>query len=256
MDALRRWSEALRREAEEKVAVLYRWFEERHGKTRLEELGASNVWAKLINRKVITNSDGEPCLEVSLTYSREKHDVTIHSLEDLGRKAQELRDSVFSHRVSKRGKYAQTGTRSRKTKPVHVPAGSPLTAKKKFEELLSNIHNGEVLLYDGYVNHKTLYPLMVLKGRATALKILANKILDRQKFDDYRKDLETQLGIPVEVRTNTKVHDRFLINKGRCWKIGTSLKSLGGTKDTVIQEVDAKPNEDMFWENWNEAITA
>jgi hypothetical protein len=58
------------------------------------------------------------------------------------------------------------------------------------------------------------------------------------------------------VKTNKKIHDRYLISGDRCWSFGTSIKDLGN-KDSIIREISeiVYTLRGVFDERWNEAQT-
>jgi hypothetical protein len=136
-----------------------------------------------------------------------------------------------------------------------IRAGENLTAIKKFEEFLSSkISGGDILLCDSYISYETLLPFTVLKGTAIkSIRILTNRIVrDSDKFLAYKKKMEKEMRVPVEIRTNSKVHDRYLISGKECWSVGTSINELGN-KDTVLQvNRDSKSMNSLFQERWKE----
>ncbi len=139
--------------------------------------------------------------------------------------------------------------------PVYViKYGENFSAIKLFEEFLINQLNGEVLLCDSYISHSTLFPFSVLKGKIKSLKILTANIYDSDKFKDYKNKLHKEINIPIEVKVNKKIHDRFIICGSKCWSIGGSIKDLGN-KDTVIKEISevVSSMKDMFMDRWNES---
>jgi len=139
--------------------------------------------------------------------------------------------------------------------PVYViRSGENFSAIKLFEEFLVNQFKGDVLLCDPYVSPSTLFPFAILKGKIKSLKILTANIYDSDKFKDYKRKLSKELNIPIEVKINKKVHDRFIICGNKCWSIGSSIKDLGN-KDAIIKEVSevVSSMKDLFMDRWNEA---
>lgn len=139
--------------------------------------------------------------------------------------------------------------------PVYViKSGENITAVKLLEEFLTiQIGYEEVLLCDPYISHSTLFPFSVLKGKIKSLKILTSNIYDSDKFKDYKKKMGKELNIPIEVKVNKKVHDRFIIFGAKCWSIGSSIKDLGN-KDSTIREISevVSSMRDLFFKRWDE----
>ncbi|MFH0949211.1 MAG: hypothetical protein V1802_01860 [Candidatus Aenigmatarchaeota archaeon] len=139
--------------------------------------------------------------------------------------------------------------------PVYViKSGENFTAIKLFEEFLtSQFNGGEILLCDSHVSHSTLFPFSVLKGKIKSLKLLTTNVYDSDKFEDYKKKLSKELGIQIEVKTNQKIHDRFIIGGNKCWSIGSSIKDLGN-KDATIREISevVSSMKELFFERWKE----
>ncbi len=141
-----------------------------------------------------------------------------------------------------------------KSKVYIVKAGKRFSAIRLFEEFLEEeISSNEIFVCDPYISDKTLFPFSILKGKLRIIKILTSNIFDRQKFFHYKKMLESEYGIKVEIRINKKIHDRFIIAGNKCWHIGTSIKDLGN-KDTTIKDISEvyKSLRSLFEERWNE----
>jgi len=140
--------------------------------------------------------------------------------------------------------------------PVYViKSGENISAIKLFEEFLSTeIENDDLLLCDSHISHSTLFPFTILKSRIKSFRILTANIHDHDKFRDYRKRMGKELGFPIEVKVNNKIHDRFMICGDHCWSIGSSIKDFGN-KDTIIREISevVASIKDLFTERWNEA---
>lgn len=140
------------------------------------------------------------------------------------------------------------------TKHHIFKSGKTFTAQKQFENFLrTEIGKDDILLCDPYASPSTLYPFSELWGKIDSLKILTTNINEREKLDTYIKKIKDEMKITVEVKTNQKIHDRFLISGNKCWLIGTSIKDLGN-KDCVIKDVSeiAQSLTDLFWKRWNE----
>lgn len=139
--------------------------------------------------------------------------------------------------------------------PVYViKSGQNFSAIKLFEEFLVSQVKGDVLLCDSYISHQTLFPFTELNGKIKSLKIITANIYDSDKFKDYKNKLIKEFKIPVEVKVNKKVHDRFIVCGDKCWSIGGSIKDLGN-KDATIREISEVTNSmrDLFMERWDEA---
>lgn len=135
-----------------------------------------------------------------------------------------------------------------------IKSGESFTAIKLFEEfLLKEVDSKDVMLCDSYVSPSTLFPLLVLKGKVSSIKILTSNIQDSDKFNDYRAKMKRETGISIEVKVNRKIHDRYLLFDEKCWSIGSSIKDLGN-KDSTIREISevASSMRELFLERWNE----
>lgn len=191
---------------------------------------------------------------------------------NLGRKEENFRKAVYSARkkgyIDKKNKELIILVKGVKRlekilghlykAPVFIiKSGEHFTAIKKFEQFLSEeIQSEEIWLCDPYIAPSTLFPFTVLKGRTRRINILTRNIQEIEKFKDYKKRLEKETGIEVEVKINRKIHDRYVIAGEKCWWIGTSLKDLGN-KDTMIKEVSELWHslKQLFTERWNEGKT-
>jgi len=137
-----------------------------------------------------------------------------------------------------------------------IKSGGNFTATKIFEEFLSTeIQYKEILLCDPYISPSTLFPFLVLKGKVESIKILTFNIFDKEKFKEYKEKMKKETGISIEVQTNKKIHDRYLICDNKCWYIGSSIKDLGN-KDTTIKEISevVTSMKDLFSKRWNESL--
>lgn len=124
-----------------------------------------------------------------------------------------------------------------KTSVFLIKAGAHFTAIKLFEEFLQNEMAGdEILLFDSHISSSTLLPFIVLNQKLKTFKILTSNIYDLDKFEDYKKKFEKEVGCTIEVRKNPKIHDRWIICGSKVWALGTSIKDFGN-KDTMINEV-------------------
>ncbi len=139
--------------------------------------------------------------------------------------------------------------------PVYIiKSGQNFTAIRLLEEfLMTEIKEKEVLLCDSHISHSTLYPFAILKGKIELLKILTANIYDSNKLKEYKKKMEKEMGIVVEIKVNKKIHDRYLISGKKCWHFGASIKDLGN-KDTTIKEISevVASMRELFEERWKE----
>lgn len=136
-----------------------------------------------------------------------------------------------------------------------IKSGQNFSAITLFEEFLKNeVSNKDVLLCDSHISPDTLNPFSTLNGKIKSLKILTTNVYDRDKFNNYKKKLSKELSVSVEVKSNKKIHDRFIIIGGNCWSIGASIKDLGN-KDTIIKDVSevVSSMRDLFMERWSES---
>jgi hypothetical protein len=139
--------------------------------------------------------------------------------------------------------------------PVHIiKSGENFSAIKLFEEFLHQEMKGdEILLCDSHISHNTLFPFSILKG-IKSLKILTANVYDSDKFKEYKKKLQKEMGLSIEVKINQKIHDRFVICGKKCWTIGSSIKDLGN-KDAILREITEvfTSMKELFSERWDEA---
>lgn len=139
--------------------------------------------------------------------------------------------------------------------PVYViKSGENFTAIKKLEEFFAReIDSKELLLCDPYISHSTLFPLTVLKGRVSSVKMLTSNIEDNDKFKNYLAKMKKEFEMSVEVKLSKKIHDRYMICGDKCWAFGTSIKDLGN-KDTIIREISEVTTsmKELFSGRWIE----
>jgi len=215
------------------------------------------------------------CLHIGGEY-KQAYEIEYELAKDifvnLGRKKENFRKAVYSSRkkgyIDKKDKKLIILVKGVKRLekilgqlhkvPVFIiKSGEHFTAIKKFERfLLEEIEDEEIWLCDPYLAPSTLFPFTIMKGRIRKINILTSNIQEIEKFKNYKKRLEKETGIKVEVKINRKIHDRYIIAGEKCWWIGTSLKDLGN-KDTVIKEVSEVWHslKQLFIERWNEGET-
>jgi len=142
-----------------------------------------------------------------------------------------------------------------KSRVYILKSGEHFTAIKLFEEFLQNeMKDGEILLSDTWISPSTLFPFSTLKGKLKYFRILTSNITEIEKFREYKKKFEKEMELKLEIRKNTKVHDRWLICGEKCWSLGGSIKDLGN-KDTIISELnDVKDSlKELFEVRWEES---
>lgn len=141
--------------------------------------------------------------------------------------------------------------------PVYViKSGQTFTAKKLLEDFLTREAKADELwLCDTYVSSTTLFPFSILNGKVKSIRLLTANVQDGDKFKDYRKRMQKEMSITIEVKLNRKIHDRYLITGSKCWSFGASINELGN-KDTTIREISevAESMKDLFSERWNEGV--
>jgi hypothetical protein len=140
--------------------------------------------------------------------------------------------------------------------PVYViKSGQTFTAKKLLEDFLKQeVRSGELWLCDTYVSSSTLFPFSVLTGKVKSIRLLTTNVQESDKFKDYKKRMEKEMAMTIEVKLSKKIHDRYLITGGKCWTFGTSINELGN-KDTTIREITevADSMRSLFSQRWDEA---
>jgi len=215
------------------------------------------------------------CLHIGIEY-KQAHEIDYDLARDifinLGRRKENFRKAVYSAR--KKG-YIDKKDREliilvkgvkrlenilgqlHKVPVFIIKSGEYFTAIKKFEQFLSEeMENDEIWLCDPYVAPSTLFPFTILKGRINKIRIITCNIHEIEKFKNYKKRLEKEFDIEVEVKINRKIHDRYIIAGEKCWWIGTSLKDLGN-KDTIIKDVSELQHslKQLFIDRWDEGET-
>ncbi len=123
----------------------------------------------------------------------------------------------------------------------------PFTAYQTLREFFANAQN-RVLIYDGYVEEKTLEILGSLP-KSASIRILTNNT-----YGNFTRELRLfEKEHSIEVKKLSTVHDRFFIIDGKCYLSGTSLHSLGGQKSSTLCSVDShimQIFEKRFEQDW------
>ncbi len=135
-----------------------------------------------------------------------------------------------------------------------IKSGQNFTAIKLLEDFFAHeIGKGELAICDSYMSANTLFPLSTLGKKAQSIRLLTANIQDKAKFIAYKTKLEKEIYAKISVRTNSKIHDRYIINGDKCWFLGASIKDLGN-KDTIIREISdvCTTFKELFEERWSE----
>lgn len=167
----------------------------------------------------------------------------------------ELKDNCFFIRIRGLKKMEKILGEVGKAPVYIIKHGQYFKAIKLFEQFLSEEIDGEeVLLCDSYISPSTLFPFSILKGGIKSIKILTSNVYDSSKMKAYKTKMEKDMKISVEVKTNQKIHGRFLISGDKCWSIDASIKDLGN-KDATIKEISEVTSsmKDLFSERWDES---
>ena len=206
-----------------------------------------------INKKSRSKYENIKDLFISLGKKENNFNVAVTRAKQ--RKWIELKDNCFFIQIGGLKKIREILGQVGKAPVYIIKYGHHFQARKLFEEFLSEeIVYDEVLLCDSYVSHLTLFPFSVLKGIIKSIKILTSNVYDSAKMKAYKKEMEKELAISVEIKNNNKIHDRFIICGDKCWTIGSSIKDLGN-KDATIKEISEVTSsmKNLFCERWNEA---
>jgi len=128
------------------------------------------------------------------------------------------------------------------------------TALQRLDGILVSF-KGDVLLCDPYVDDKSLTRLATIPV-ACRIKLLTLKVSDPAHFRGKLQAYIKQYG-NLEVRTDTAgtIHDRYLIDDGTLWSLGTSLSNIGKKQSLIVKlggdlRAVMKPG---FMARWNTA---
>ena len=183
--------------------------------------------------------------------------------------------SIYTSRIKKRGLIEEIVKQNRKYlalkfkglrwikkllgKPLDeyliISKGMFYTAKMKFETILENAKDEEILVCDPYISDKTLHPFTVLADKNIKyIKLLTSNVSNSDKLVSYVKDFEKEFNIKIEIRNVKGIHDRYVIFDTEAWFLGSSIKDLGN-KDTILAKVSPLLNSlrELFFRRWEEA---
>lgn len=136
-----------------------------------------------------------------------------------------------------------------------IKSGETFSAERKFDEFLKSdlLPSKDLMIVDPYISLETLSFFRPALNQVTELQILTHKI-------DMETDLRRQLpkfekegNLKVVIKTNNKLHDRYIISDRSAWTVGYSIKDLG-KKDSMFSNVSLMRHtvEELFNERWNE----
>lgn len=111
---------------------------------------------------------------------------------------------------------------------------TPFTAYRVLQELFAKAKR-EILIFDGYVQEKTLDVLLRIPHKNIQIKILTNNVYGnfKRELSKFKKEYQN-----CEVRFFSTVHDRFFLIDDECFVCGISLHSLGDKKASSILKMD------------------
>ena len=127
---------------------------------------------------------------------------------------------------------------------IFIPANDFYLARRVLQDLFSKCE-AYVKIQDAYLGEET-FNLLEYIPEEVKVQLLgsiklgagedANKVCQRiERFKSDRKD-NFEILFVAKPTGATPFHDRFIISKNRCWTTGTSLKQIGGEKDTALTE--------------------
>ena len=115
---------------------------------------------------------------------------------------------------------------------VTVQENQPFSAKSEARDLLGKAET-LVTVVDAYIGIGTLdclrdvqHPIRILTGNKD--KSIENGF--ERSLKDFRGE-----GYEVEVKTHSKLHDRYLLVNERCWLVGSSLKDAGKKTFNILE---------------------
>lgn len=144
---------------------------------------------------------------------------------------------------------------------VHViKAGEPFFSKNVILKEIFAGFVGTLQIVDPYLDVNTLDLLFNNLNKSMPTRILTQNIASRPNgtFERQLSDLRLD-GFQIEVGkyTNSKLHDRYIIDDEVIWHSGNSLNSLG-RKESILSLLSEDTREIMlakFNERWKIAIT-
>ena len=81
----------------------------------------------------------------------------------------------------------------------------------------------QITLIDNYIDESVLL-MLAKRGKKVSATIITRSISEKLQLDIDKHNLQYP---PIEIRTTTNFHDRFLIIDGTVYHLGASLKDLG-----------------------------
>jgi len=123
---------------------------------------------------------------------------------------------------------------------------APFDAFKDIERIMLSAKS-QICMIDPYVD-KTLFSLYFADvPRNISIRLLTNKMSD--KFEEVAKRFKIQKS-NFEVRTNNKIHDRYILIDKRPWVIGQSIKNAGKKPLSIVELTDARSALALFETLW------
>lgn len=127
---------------------------------------------------------------------------------------------------------------------IFIPANDFYLARRVLQDLFSKCEE-YVKIQDAYLGEET-FNLLAYIPEEVKVQLLGgiklgtgedpNKVCQKiERFKSERKD-NFEVCFVAKPSGATPFHDRFIISKNRCWTTGTSLKQIGGEKDTALAE--------------------
>lgn len=127
---------------------------------------------------------------------------------------------------------------------IFIPAKDYFLARRVLQDIFSRCED-YVKIQDAYLGEETFdvleympkdMQIQLLGGIKLGDKEDPNRVCQRiERFKSERKD-KFEIFFTGKPGGSTPFHDRFIISSRNCWTTGTSLKQIGGEKDTAITE--------------------
>jgi hypothetical protein len=138
---------------------------------------------------------------------------------------------------------------------IYIEAGKPFTAKSIDVKKIFSRMKTEVKICDPYCGVGLLSVIHSNLSKNLKIKILTQHIIDKPtgSFSLSLKDLRAE-GFNIEIKqyNNSKLHDRYIIDKKDAWLSGNSLNDLGNKESFIINlGIDVRQSlESMFNQRW------
>jgi hypothetical protein len=144
--------------------------------------------------------------------------------------------------------------RGKQSDVLLIDPDKAFSTAQRLDQLLGGLQ-GDVMLCDPYVDHKTLVHLTAVP-KLSSIKLLTLNILDSAKFRQRLTAYSKEYG-NLEVRTSSTpdLHDRYLIDSSRMWLLGTSLNGIGKKQSFVVAVgTDLRQSTQQFFTGrWNQS---